>query len=93
MSILALIKSEDDPEEHKPVCYTIKDFAPYLCDECGAQSPEEEDLGRQRITYHELGTVSQDLGVKIFWCDVCHITFRSQDKLTDHISICHEGYY
>ena len=88
-----IIKSKDDLEEHKPVCCTIKDFAPYPCDECGAQCPEEADLGRHRTTYHELGTVSQDLGVEIFWCDVCPITFRSQAKLTEHISICHDEYY
>ena len=39
-----IIKSKEDLENHKPVCYTIKDFAANPCDQCGAQCPEEEDL-------------------------------------------------
>ena len=75
------------------MCYTIKDFASYPCDECGAQCPEEADLGPHRTTYHELGTFSNEHGVEIFWCDVCTITFRNQEKLKDHIRVCHEGNY
>jgi len=87
------IKSKDELEEHKPVCYTIKDFALYPCDECGAKSQEEADLGHHRTTYHELGTFSNKHGVEIFWCDVCPITFRSKENLNDHIGVCHSGNY
>jgi len=87
------IKSKDDLEKHKPVCYTIKEFSAYPCDECGAQCPQEADLGHHRTTYHELGTFSQKLRSELWWCDMCPVTYRSQAKLKDHIRICHEGYF
>ena len=84
------IISKDDLETHKPVCYTIKDFAANPCDICGAQCPSKEDLGRHRITHHAIGTWNEDLGVEIFWCDVCPLTFECKEELEYHIEGCHE---
>ena len=67
-------------EKHKPVCYTIEDFAPYPCSICGAQCPEEDDLGRHRTTYHGLGTMNKQLRL-IFWYDVCPLTFNCKYEL------------
>ena len=88
-----IIVSVQDLEDHKPVCYSIEDFAPYPCDVCGAQCPQEDDLGRHRTTYHELGTFSEDLGMEIFWCDICPITTRSKSDLDVHIGCCHQDGY
>ena len=71
----------------------VREFAAYPCDECGAQCPEEADLGHQRTMYHDLGTFSQELSIEIWWCDMCPVTSRSQAQLKDHIRICHEGYF
>ena len=87
-----VIQSLHDLEEHKTVCYTIKDFAPFPCNMCGAQCPEEADLGMHRTTYHELGTFNAELGIEIFWCDVCPITCRSKVDLDFHIRGCHEEF-
>ena len=87
-----VIKSLHDLEEHKSVCYTIKDFAQFPCDMCGAQCPAEADLGMHRTTYHELGTFNEELGIEIFWCDVCPITCRSKVELDFHIRGCHEEF-
>ena len=57
---------------------------------CGAQCPEEADLGRHRTTYHKLGTFSDDLEVEIFWCDVCPLTYRTKADLEVHMGVCHE---
>ena len=92
---MKVIKSKLDLEDHKPVCYTIKDFAAsYPCDLCGAQCPMEEDLGMHRTTYHEAGTFSAEFGAEIFWCDVCPLTFRCKSLLDSHINGCHgDGEY
>ena len=87
-----VIKSVTDLEEHKTVCYTIKDFAPFPCSLCGAQCPEEADLGRHRTTYHGQGTFNEELGIEIFWCDVCPLTCRSKVQLDFHIRGCHEEF-
>ena len=84
-----MIKSLHDLEEHKPVCYSIKDFAPFPCNVCGAQCQDEADLGMHRTTYHELGTFNEELGIDVFWCDVCPITCRSKSELDVHIRGCH----
>ena len=60
----------DNLEEHKTVSYTNKDFAPFPCNMCVAQCPEEADLGMQRTTYHGLGTFNEEPGIEIFWCDI-----------------------
>ena len=67
-----------------------KDFAPYPCDECGAQCTEEADLGRHRTTYHVVGTVSEDLGFEVYWCDICPLTFRRSSEIYDLNGVCHE---
>ena len=85
-----IIKSKEDLENHKPVCYTIKDFAANPCDQCGAQCPEEEDLARHRTTYHGLGTWSPELSIELFWCDICPLTLKSIAELDAHIGCCHE---
>ena len=85
-----IIKSKEDLENHKPVCYTINDFAANPCDQCGAQCPEEEDLARHRTTYHGLGTWSPELSIELFWCDICPLTLKSIAELDAHIGCCHE---
>ena len=71
-------QSTQDLEERRHVCDTIKDFAPYTCDECGAQCTEEADLGRHGTTYHGVGTVSQD-----------PLTFRRKSEIDDNNGVCH----
>ena len=85
-----ILISNQDLEDHKPVCYTIEDFAPFPCDVCGAQCPLEEDLARHRTTYHELGTFNERFGMDIFWCDICPITCINKSDLDVHIRCCHE---
>ena len=88
-SITVTIVRKEDLENHKPVCYTISDFAPYPCDICGAQYLKKDDLGRHRTAYHDLGTFSDVLAVEIFWCDVCPLTYGSKDDLELHVELCH----
>ena len=84
-----IITSDHDLDDHKPVCYQIKDFAPYPCDICGAQCPEEESLGMHRTAYHGTGTFSENRGMELFWCDMCPINFRNSKELDDHFRNCH----
>ena len=79
------LTSLNDLEDHKPICYNIKDFTLYPCDFCGAQCPDEASLGRHRTTYHELGTFSKELGVEFFYCDICPSNYRSKVELRVHM--------
>ena len=86
-----VITSVQDLEDHKPICYTIKDFAPFPCGVCGAQSSDEASLGDHRTYYHKLGTYSENLGIELFWCDVCPLNFKSSPELDDHLRGCHKS--
>ena len=67
--------SDNDLEEHTPVCYTIKDFAPFPCDICGAQCPEMASLGMHTTTYHGEGAFDETIGIETFWCIICPMTY------------------
>ena len=84
-----LIKSKIDLEEHKPVCFKIKEFSAYPCEVCGAQCPDKNSLGRHKTKYHKLGTLSEDLEVELFWCDVCPLSYRSYAEFEYHRRGCH----
>ena len=84
-----LIKSKIDLDDHKPVCFKINDFTAYPCEECGAQCPDKNSLGRHKTKYHKLGTLSEDLEVELFWCDVCPLSYRSYAEFEYHRRGCH----
>ena len=83
------INSEKDLEEHKPVCYGIKDFAAYPCEKCGAQCKDNNALGRHRTVYHGLATFSEEHETELFWCDSCPLNYRVYETLEDHMKSCH----
>ena len=86
-----ILTSVLDLEDHKPICYTIRDFGPFPCDVCGAQCSDEAGLGDHRTYYHKLGTYSENLGVELFWCDVCPLNFKSSPELDEHLRGCHKA--
>ena len=50
--------------------------------------PSDRRSWKAQTTYHELGTMTDDLGL-VFWCDVCNLSFRNKPHLDVHIRGCH----
>ena len=83
-----IITSVVDLKDHKPICYTIRDFGPFPCADSGAQCTDEASLGDHGTYYHKLGTYSENIGIELFWCDVCPLNFKTSPELDNHLRGC-----
>ena len=91
---MAYYYSEENLSNHRFECqdlglWIIPKPNVFPCDECGITSTSMEELLGPMNTYHQVGTVLEDSGVEMFYCDIWPLLFENDCNLQFHRRGCH----